>query len=270
MNRIAPWALVLALVQQPLAGAEPEPIRELKVCADPNNLPFSNRAGEGLENRLVALLAEELGATVDYTWFAQRRGFLRNTLLAGRCDVVPGIASTMPMLATTRPYYRSSYMFLTRAAAGLDIASLDDSRLHELTIGVQMIGDDASNTPPAHALARRGIIANVRGFSVFGDYRSPHPQAAVVEAVARGEIDVALAWGPVAGWFAAQQRVPLRAAPVTPWLDGPQWPMVFDISLGVRREDRALRRALDRALAARRDQVEAVLDAYHVPRVPRN
>jgi mxaJ protein len=243
--------------------------RELRVCADPNNLPFSNRAGDGFENRIVALLARDLGAQLRYTWWAQRRGALRNTLGAGLCDVIPGMASNAGNSGTTDPYYRSTYVFVSRADRALDdLISLDDPRLRTLRVGVQLVGDDGANTPPAQSLARRGITGNVRGFMVYGDYAVYAPQAAIVEAVADGAVDVALVWGPTAGYFAARSPVPLVVKPVQPWLDGPQAPMVFDVSMGVRREDRALRRELNRALARNRDGIAAILAGYHVPVLP--
>ena len=242
--------------------------RELRVCADPNNLPFSNAAGEGFENRIVALLARDLGAEVDYTWWAQRRGAVRNTLNAGECDVIPGMASSGGMTGTTDPYYRSTYVFVSRADRRLgSLSSLDDPRLRTLRVGVQLVGDDGANPPPAMSLARRGIVDNVRGFMVYGNYADAAPQSPVVDAVGRGDVDVAIVWGPTAGYFAAKQAVPMVLTPVTPWLDGPQSPMVFDVSMGVRRDDRALRRELDRALARNRDAIGRILDAYHVPRV---
>jgi mxaJ protein len=239
--------------------------RVLKVCADPNNLPFSNGKGEGFENRLAEIIAHDMGASISYTWWAQRRGYVRNTLKARDCDVWPGVASGVDMLTTTRPYYRSSYVFVTRADRNLDIASYDDPKLRTLKIGVQMIGDDSFNTPPTHALARRGIIDNVRGYMLYGDYARPNPPAAIVEAVARGDVDVAVVWGPLAGYFAARSPVPLELTPVRPWLDGPQWPMVFDISMGVRKDDIAFRQQLDRILERHRPEIEALLRRYHVP-----
>lgn len=245
-----------------LAGA-----RELRVCADPNNLPFSNHAGEGFENRIVELLAKDLGASVQYTWWAQRRGAVRNTLGAGECDVIPGVASSSGNSGTTDPYYRSSYVFVSRVDHELDVSSFDDPRLRGLVIGVQLVGDDGANTPPAHALARRGMVDNVRGYMVYGDYRDHAPQSAVIDALAAGDIDIAVVWGPTAGYFAARSRVPMRLIPVSPWLDGPQSPMVFDVSMGIRREDRALRRELDRALARNAAAIAAILDGFDVPRV---
>ncbi len=242
--------------------------RPLRVCADPNNLPFSNDKGEGLENRLVELLAKDLGRKVVYTWWAQRRGFVRNTLKARRCDVWPGVAKGLQMLATTQPYYRSTYVFVTRADRGLDIRSFDDPRLRRLKIGVQMVGNDANNTPPAHALARRGIVSNVRGYMLYGDYRRPNPPSQIIEAVARGDIDVALAWGPMAGYFAARSAHPLKLSPA-PANDGPAWPMTFDIAMGVRKDDAKFRRLLDQELARRRPAIDLLLARYHVPQAQR-
>jgi mxaJ protein len=242
--------------------------RELRVCADPNNLPFSNAAGEGFENKLVALLAEELGAELRYTWWAQRRGFLRHTLKAEVCDVVPGLPANLEGVRTTAPYYRSSYVFVTRAG-GPDVRSFNDAVLRESRVGVHLIGDDGWNTPPAHALARRGIVENVRGYMIYGDYNEPNPPARILQSLAAGEIDVAVVWGPLGGYFAARQEVPLRVTPVRPAFDGPKLPMVFDISMAVRKEDEALRHEIDQALARRRTEVDAILAAYGLPRMDR-
>ena len=257
----------LVLLAMACLTAFPAAARTLRVCADPNNLPFSNDKGEGFENRIAALLAHDLQADLDYTWWAQRRGFVRHTIKAGLCDVVMGVPANFELLETTRPYYRSTYVFVTRKSDNLDISSLDDPRLKTLRIGVQMIGDDGSNTPPAHSLAQRGIIDNVHGYMIYGDYRSAAPTAPIIDAVARGEIDVAVAWGPQAAYFGAREPVPLTWKPVTPWLDGPRRPMVFDISMGVARGDGALRAELDAAMARHRAEVDAILADYGVPRV---
>ncbi|MEJ0052434.1 MAG: substrate-binding domain-containing protein [Methylovirgula sp.] len=240
---------------------------ELRVCADPNNLPFSNAKGEGFENKIVTLVAKDMGATVSYTWWAQRRGYVRNTLKAGLCDLWPGVATAVDMLATSRPYYRSGYVFVTRADRHLKIASFDDPQLRGLKIGVQMVGNDAMNTPPAHALARRGIINNVRGYMLYGDYEKPNPPAAIVDAVAKGDIDVAVVWGPLAGYFAAKEPKALTLTPVEPAIDGAQWPMVFDISMGMRRHERPFKDKINEILEQERPQIDAILAAYHVPRM---
>jgi mxaJ protein len=255
----------LALAALLLAAGSVE-ARELRVCADPNNLPFSNEAGEGLENKIVALIAEEFGAELRYTWWAQRRGFLRNTLKAEACDLVPGLPANLEGVRTTAPYYRSTYVFVTRAD-GPEVTSYNDPVLREAKIGVHLIGDDGSNTPPAHALARRGVIDNVRGYMVYGNYGEPNPPARIMASLAQGDIDVAVVWGPLGGYFATRQAVPLKVTPVRPSFDGPQLPMVFDISMAVRKEDEALRQEVDAALARRRTDVDAILAAYGVPRV---
>jgi mxaJ protein len=239
--------------------------RTVTACADPNNLPFSNRAGQGFENKLAELIASDLHAKLHYVWWAQRRGYVRNTLNEAKCDFWPGIASNVEMAATSRPYYRSTYVFVTRAGDKLDGLTLDDPRLRKLRIGVQMVGDDASNTPPAHALARRGIVSNVRGYMLYGDYRQPDPPSVIVRAVAHGDVDVALVWGPLAGYFGARSSVPLKLQAVTPWMDDMHWPMQFDVSVGVRRDDQKLLKEIDRILAVRSAQIRQLLERYDVP-----
>jgi len=256
---------VFALTGFALVFATIADARELRVCADPNNLPFSNERGEGFENKIAELIADELGVTLSYTWWAQRRGFIRNTLNTGSCDLVTGTTSGIEMLRTTLPYYRSGYTFVTRQD-GPKVSSLDDPILHNLRIGIQLVGEDGANPPPSEALARRGIVDNVRGYLVYGDYREQNPAAAIMDAVAKGEIDVAIVWGPVAGYFAGRESVPLKVALVTPQNDGPRLPMVFDINMGVRRDDPTLRDEINAALSKLRPKIDAVLANYGVPR----
>jgi quinoprotein dehydrogenase-associated probable ABC transporter substrate-binding protein len=247
-----------------IARAEARPT--LRVCSDPNNLPFSNERREGFENRLAELIADDLGAKVEYTWWAQRRGFIRNTVNEGLCDVVMGVPASFELTAVTRPYYRSTYVFVYRRDAGIALRSFEDSALRSLRIGVQIVGDDYANTPPAHALANRGIVRNVRGYTVYGDYRDDNPPARIIEAVARGEIDVAIAWGPLAGYFASRQGVPLEIVPVSPQVDLPFLPFVYDIAVGVKRGNDSLRVKLDDVLARRRLEIGRILEDYGVPR----
>lgn len=254
-----------ALAVLSLGSCSLVPHRTITACADPNNLPFSNKAGEGFENKLAELIAADLRARLKYIWWAQRRGYVRNTLNEKKCDFWPGIASNVEMVATSRPYYRSTYMFVTRRDANLAGLSLDDRRLERLRIGVQMVGDDASNTPPAHALASRGIVGNVRGYMLYGDYARPDPPAEVVRAVERGDVDVALVWGPLAGFFGAKSPVPLRLEPVTPWFADNQWPMQFDVSVGVQKDNQKLLKDIDRILSSRSSEIRRLLATYHVP-----
>ena len=263
---MARWAVVgiLSFASVAAAGARAP---ELRVCADPNNLPFSNARGEGFENQIAELIARDMGAKVRYTWWAQRRGFIRNTLNASQCDVVVGVPASFDLTAVTVPYYRSSYVFVSRSDRHLGVSSFDDSVLHRLKIGVQLIGDDGANTPPVHALGARGIRGNLKGYLVYGDYRKANPPSAIIDAVAKGDVDLAIAWGPLAGYFASRQSVPLDIVPVSPQIDVPFLPEVFDISMGVRRQDKALRDRLDGILERRKTSIQAILDSYHVPRI---
>lgn len=258
------WRLLLILLAvYGSAAASP-----LRVCADPNNLPFSNRAQQGFENRIAKILARDLDRPLAYTWWPQRRGFARNTVKADHCDLWIGVAAGVQTLDTTAPYYRSSYVFVTRADRDLDISSFDDPRLRQLLIGVQMIGNDATNTPPAHALARRGVTANVRGYMVYGDYASESPESPIVRAVADSQVDVAVVWGPLAGYFARHSRVRLRITPVQPQLDGHILPMAFDIAVGVRHGDTDLKTAIEGALKREHVAIGRILDEYDIPRAP--
>jgi mxaJ protein len=266
MSRVALVAALLLPSTTP-AGAQTAaaPPRVLRVCADPNNLPFSNQKGEGFENRIAEIVAHEMKAELRYTWWAQRRGYIRNTLRAGLCDVFIGMPTGLDMVLVTRPYYRSTYVFVTKRSAPR-VASFDDPRLKRLRVGVQLIGDDYANAPPAEALSHRGIVKNVRGYSVIGDYHEPNPPSRIVRAVANGEVDVAAVWGPLAGWFAKTSRVPLRVVPVSPEVDVPYLPFVFDIAMGVRHGEGALRDTLDAVIHRRQRDIDRILADYGVPR----
>jgi mxaJ protein len=241
----------------------------LRVCADPNNLPFTNQRGEGFENALVAIVGRELGARVEYVWWAQRRGFVRSTLRANSCDVIPGVPSTLELVAPTRPYYRSTYVFVTRANGSTRVTSLDDAVLRRAKVGVQIVGDDYSNSPPAEALGTRGIVHNVRGYTVYGDYADTIPTAPIMRAVAGGDIDIAIVWGPLAGFYAKSSPVPLRLRPVSPEVDVPFLPFVYDVSMGVRHGDLALRDSLNAILLRRRGEIDSLLAHFGVPRADR-
>jgi mxaJ protein len=264
--RIHVLAFVVAASGACAQGAAAPAKSELRVCADPNNLPFSNSRGEGFENQIASLVARDMNATVKYTWWAQRRGFIRNTLNAKACDVVMGVPASFDLTAVTAPYYRSSYVFVTRHNGNVRVTSFDDPSLRHLRIGVQLVGDDGANTPPVHALDKRGIKGNLKGYLVYGDYRDANPTSNIVNAVARGDVDVAIVWGPQAGYFAQHQPVPLDIVPVSPQIDLPFMPFVFDISMGVRHQDKALRDRLDSVLVKERPAITAILDKYGVPR----
>jgi mxaJ protein len=233
----------------------------LRVCADPDNLPYSNLDESGFENRIARLVATELHMQLRYAWQPQRRGFVRKTLGAGLCDVFIGVPAGFDPVLTTRPYYRSGYVFVTRADTA-PLESFDDPRLPRLAIGVQLIGDDLAATPPGYALARHGAVDRVVGYPIYGD--GPAAARAIAD-LAHGRLDAALLWGPQAGYFAAHSAVPLRIAEAHPPADVAM-PFEFAIAMGVRKGNHALQQALDAVLARRGAEIAAILDDYRVPR----
>jgi mxaJ protein len=172
------------------------------------------------------------------------------------------------MALPTQPYYRSTYVFVTRADRDLKISSFDDPRLRELKIGVQMVGDDGANTPPAHALAARGIIQNVVGFTLYGDYAQESPPARIIDAVIKKDVDVAVVWGPLAGFYAGRHKGELTLVPVPPRDEKSGLPFAFSISMGVRRGNTALRDRLNAVIAQHQHEIDEILDDYGVPRLP--
>lgn len=259
------WLVAALTAAVGLAGpAAAEAVRELRVCADPDNFPFSNQRLEGFENKIAEVIASDLGASVRYTWHPQRRGFLRQTLAAKRCDLVIGIPSGFEPVLTTKPYYRSTYVFVYAKNRKLDdLRSFDDPILQDIKIGLQAFGDDGANLPPAHALARRGIARNVIGFSMLDTADSPSGK--IIDAVATGEIDVAIVWGPFAGHFVKRQPVELAVVPVSAGPDRAPLPFTFDVSLGVRRDDAPFKEELEGVLDRRRGEIRQVLESFGVP-----
>jgi mxaJ protein len=244
----------LIVAASSLAAASPA----LKVCADPDNLPFSNRQTQGFDNRIAELLARDLGRKVEFIWQRAGRGFVRENLNKGICDVLVGVPVQFRPVLTTSAYYSSSYVFVTRKDRHLNLNSFDDPRLRKMKIGVQVL--DADYAPPARALSRRQLTLNIVGFDVAGD-ESPE----IIRAVARGKIDVAVVWGPLAGYYAARQRIALDLRPVEPELDPPALPFRFSMAVGVRKSDRQLKEQLDRVLLKRHAEIDRILRAYSVP-----
>lgn len=262
---LAPQHLLRALLTLSAIAWHAPPTQPLRVCADPNNLPFSNQRRAGFENRIAMLLARDMGTTVQFSWRPQMRGFVRKGLKAGACDVYMGVPAAFGPLLTTAPYYRSTYVIVYRTGSRVHVRSLDDPALRTLKVGVHLIGDDYQNTPPAQALAARGIVQNVRGYPIVGDYSKPDPQAEIIKALERGEIDVAIVWGPFAGYFAKRSRTPLTLVPVTPAHDASGQTFAFDIAVGVGRTDSALARTLDTLLVRERPAIHKILAEYGVP-----
>ena len=232
-------------------------------------MPFSNRQLEGFENKIASLIAKEFGATPSYVWWGQRRGFIRNTMNASlkeaRCDVVIGVPAGYDLVQPTKPYYRSTYVFVYPKGKGLQIKSLDDPILKKIKIGVHLLGDDYTNPPPVHELSKRGIVDNVVGFDTF--YSPKNPPSAIIDAVANGKVGVAIVWGPAAGYFAARERVPLVVVPVPSGTT--DLPFTFDMSMGVRKGDAALKAQLEQVLDKKQLEIQKILKDYSVPLVDR-
>lgn len=252
-----------------LAQTRKEAGKQFRVCADPENMPFSNQKLEGFENRIAEMLAKEFGASLSYVWWGQRRGFIRNTMNAtlkeARCDVVIGVPAGYDLVQTTKPYYRSTYVFVYRKGMQTPIKSLDDPILKRIKIGVHLLGDDYTNPPPVHELAKRGIVENVVGFDTF--YSAENPPGRIVDAVATGKVGAAIVWGPTAGYFVGRQAVPLEMVAVPSGKT--DLPFAFDMSMGVRPGDGVLKEELEKVLDRKQIEIQKILKDYGVPLLDR-
>jgi len=250
-----------------LIAAAPHAPTELKVCVDPYLMPLSNDKEEGFENKIAHLVAQDLNAAVVNFWWPQRRGFMRNSILAGFCDVMMEAPVGLDPVATTKPYFRSTYYFVYRADRGLSIKSLDDTALKHLKIGVNLIGYDYTNTPPAHALSPRGIV----GLVGFGGFFNPDPQADhpqdIIEALVKDSIDVAIVWGPLEGYWVKRAAVPLTmvALPDSDPVSG--MPFARSMAMGVRHRDKALKATLDSVIDRRQADITRILQESNVPMI---
>ena len=234
----------------------------LRICADPDDMPFSNRAAQGFDNRVATLLAHDLHREPIFVFARSRRGFLREQFNKGACDVLMGVPQGMKAVATTNPYYRSTYVFVTPAREHLSIVSFDDPRLSDRRIGLQVLEENFS--PPSLPLIRRGHAAQLVGFESFGG------EAAMIRAVARGNIGVAVAWGPVAGYYAALLHLPVTLSPVSPAMDRSGIPFAYSLTIGVHKNDVQLLDALNGSLARMQPRIDGMLHGYHVPIAPQS
>ena len=229
----------------------------LRVCADPHNLPFSNEAGEGFENKIAQLLAGDLGLEIAYTWYPQSIGFVRNTLGAHACDVVMGTVSTGELMQSTNPYYRSSYALVQRADAKTKAQALTDPQLADLRIGA------VARTPPVDILAKQGLLKNVTPYALVVDTRYVSPGRDMIEDVAAGKIDVGVLWGPIAGYWAKQASVPLEVIALSGENAGAR--LDFRIAMGLRRNEPEWKQVLNGFIAKRKAEIQAILLEYGVP-----
>jgi quinoprotein dehydrogenase-associated probable ABC transporter substrate-binding protein len=230
---------------------------ELRVCADPNNLPFSNTKSEGFENKIAALLGKDFNLPVSYVWYPQVVGFIRNTLAAHRCDLVMGTVAGDEMMQTTTPYYYTSYVMVYRSDKGLSISGFDDPKLKSLTIGI------VAGTPPTDLLLKYKLADRMRSYALVVDTRFESPTHEMIQDIASGKIDVGLLWGPIAGFYVRRDKLPMA---FTPLKNEPGMPRVdYHIAMGVRPGEPEWRRQLNAAIVKDHDAIVAVLKDYGVP-----
>jgi len=246
-------ALLSVIAVPAIANAMP-----LRICADPDNLPFSNRAEQGFDNRIGILIAHKLGREPEFVWARSRRGFMREQFNKGACDLLMGVPEGLRAVATSRPYYRSSYVFVARKRDELHIARFDDPHLEGRRIGLQILEEDYA--PPSLPLIRNGHAAQLVGFDTFGA-RS----ADIVHAVADRRVGVAVVWGPLAGYVAARDHLPVTLTAVSPQVDSSGVPFTYDIAIAVHKKDNALRNAINHAIDQSDAQIRAILARYHIP-----
>ncbi|WP_343713492.1 substrate-binding domain-containing protein [Inquilinus sp.] len=255
----AAFAVLPAL---PLRAEPPRPEAidrsTLRVCADPANLPFSNDKGEGFENRIAELLAQKLGVPVRYTWYPNSTGFLRMTLRARRCDLVMGIVAGADLVQNTNPYYRSGYVLVTRRDDHLaDVTSLADPRLQPLHLGI------TAGTPPANLAARDGLMAQARPYPLVVDSRYDAPGKQMIDDLASKQIDAAVLWGPIAGYFAKQHGDALVVTPLTS--EAKDTRLDFYITMGVRPGESDWKNQINGLIRENQDAITAILKEYGVP-----
>ncbi|MBV8747085.1 MAG: substrate-binding domain-containing protein [Xanthobacteraceae bacterium] len=250
-----------ALAQAPAAN---NPSIELidpnvfRVCADPRNLPFSMENGSGFENKLAELFAKQLNKSVAYSWYPGSTGFVRNTLSAYKCDVIMGIPQGDDLVQVTNPYYRTIYALVFKPGTGLDgVDTLADARLKDKRIGI------VAGTPPATNMAVNGLMSKAKPYPLVIDTRFDSSAAAMMQDLAKGDIDAAVLWGPMAGYYAKEAGMPLTLVPLTKEKGGP--PLAYRISMGVRFSDQDWKRELNRLIHDDQPEINKLLLSYGVP-----
>jgi mxaJ protein len=275
MSRRAPHAVCLSLLvgagltmAGPASAQRPAPRDPglIRVCADPDNMPSSNEKSEGFENKIAELIAKELNAKLTYVWYPTRRGYFR-VLNGMYCDMAVEAPAGLDMAGVTKPYFRSGYVFVSRQGSGLeDITSLADPRLKKLKIGINTYTSDAENSPPAMALSHYGVVGNLTGYNTFfSDQARPED---IIKGVANKEVDIAIAWGPLAGYFAKQSAVPLVLTPLPARDSLSDLPFQYNMGIAVRRRDKEFKDSLQAVLTRRRPEIDAILKQYNIPVLP--
>lgn len=230
----------------------------LRVCADPAAMPHSNSKGEGFENKIAELLADALGVPVNYTWFPMATGFVRNTLYAGKCDVIIGYAQGDELVQNTNHYYKSAWVLVTKADSDIaDVRNLDDPRLKDKRLGIQV------GAPPASVMGMNGLMKKAKPYHLMVDRRYESPGEEMVADVVKGEIDGAILWGPIGAYYAKQAGVPMKVIPLIHETKGPR--MTYRITMGVRPRDQEWKRQLNALLKEKQEDINKILLSYGVP-----
>ena len=268
-GRLSAALLVFGLAQAGAraqdAGGELELVdpHVFRACADPRNLPFSNEAGEGFENKIAELLAKKLGKTLAYTFYPGATGFIRNTLNARRCDVVLGIAQEADIVQPTNAYYRTAYVAVAAKGGKLDgVDSLSDPRLKSARIGV------IAGTPPVTYLAQNSLLGQIKSYALVVDTRFDSPNAEMMADLEKGDLDIALMWGPIAGYQASHAKTPMTLTPLVKET-GPA-KLVYRIAMGVRHSDQNWKRDLNKLIQQNRGEIDNILRSYGVPLLDEN
>jgi quinoprotein dehydrogenase-associated probable ABC transporter substrate-binding protein len=229
-----------------------------RACGDPRNLPFSNDKGEGFENKLAELFAAKLGKKLSYTYIPQATGFVRMTLGSYRCDTIMGFPQGDEQAQVTIPYYRTTYALIAKQGSGLeDVTTIDDPKLKDKRIGV------VARTPPTTTMALNGLLARAKSYPLFIDTRADSSAQAMIDDLARGDIDCGILWGPMAGYYASRTEPPLLVVPLTKETAGP--PMTFRIGMAVRPADQEWKRTLNKLITENQSEINKLLISYHIP-----
>jgi quinoprotein dehydrogenase-associated probable ABC transporter substrate-binding protein len=265
-------ASVLLLAAGPASRAQPAPAEDMsielvdpgvmRVCADPRNMPFSNESGEGFENKLAEMLAAKLQKKLDFYYFPQATGFVRMTLGAHRCDVIMGFPQGDDLVQGTNPYYRTAYALVSKQGDLDDVVTLDDPRLKGKRIGI------VAGTPPATNMAVNGLMMNAKPYPLVIDTRVDSSAMAMIKDLTAGDIDAAILWGPMAGYYAKKSEPPLHVTPLVKETSGPR--LVYRIGMGVRASDQNWKRLLNRLIQENQPAINKVLLDFGVPLLDEN
>jgi quinoprotein dehydrogenase-associated probable ABC transporter substrate-binding protein len=256
---------IVGAAGEAVAQAAPDPSlsielvdpKVLRVCADPHSMPFSTQKGEGFENKIAELMAQKLDKSLDYAWYPQSVGFIRNTLYAHKCDVIMGFPQGGDLAQSTNPYYRTTYALVSKQGSGLDgLDALADPRLKGKRIGV------VAGTPPATYLAMNGLLGTVKGYQLVVDTRVDSPAEDMMKDLEAGTIEIGILWGPFAGYL-ARQKGNLTVTPLTKETGGPR--LAYRIAMGVRATDQEWKRQLNRLIGTMQPDLNRILASYGVP-----